>query len=103
MRIREQGVCKDIHCKSVVLAAGGFSSNAEMRAKYLGKGWDLVKVRGTRHNTGEVLNMALQLGAQSVGEWSGLHCTQIDWSAAQMGGGLSTDRKSYLYGRLFSS
>ena len=101
--VRGPGGSKDIHCKSVILAAGGFSANAEMRTKYLGKGWDLVKVRGTRHNTGEILNMALQLGAQPVGEWSGQHCTQIDWSAAPVAGGLSTDRKSYTYSILVNT
>ena len=38
--------------KAVVLACGGFESSAEMRARYLGPGWDLAKVRGTRYNTG---------------------------------------------------
>ena len=32
---------------TVVLASGGFESNPEMRLRYLGPGWDLVKVRGT--------------------------------------------------------
>lgn len=100
---RGAGVSKDIHCKAVIMAAGGFSSNAEMRTKYLGKGWDLVKVRGTKHNTGEILNLALQLGAQSVGEWSGQHCTQIDWGAPAVAGGLSTDRKSYTFGILVNT
>ena len=42
----------EIRAKAVVLACGGFESNAEMRARYLGPGWDLAKVRGTRYNTG---------------------------------------------------
>ena len=37
---------EDIHARSVVLAAGGFEANAEMRCRYLGPGWELVKVRG---------------------------------------------------------
>ena len=38
---------------AVVLASGGFEANAEMRTRYLGPDWELAKVRGTRHNTGE--------------------------------------------------
>ena len=35
------------------------SEPAEMRARYLGPNADLMKVRGSRHDTGEVLMMAL--------------------------------------------
>src|SRR4029079_7603711 len=57
----------DISSHAVVLAAGGFEANPEMRARYLGTGWDLVKVRGSRYNTGAVLNFALECGAQPSG------------------------------------
>jgi len=57
---------EDIPCRSVVLACGGFESNPEMRVRYLGPGWDLCRVRGTRHNTGDGINMALAIGAQSL-------------------------------------
>src|SRR5712691_9032013 len=42
----------EIRAGAVVLACGGFESNPEMRARYLGPGWDLAKVRGTRFNMG---------------------------------------------------
>ena len=41
-----------INARSIVLACGGFESNPEMRARYLGPGWDLARVRGTKHNMG---------------------------------------------------
>jgi tricarballylate dehydrogenase len=37
-----------VRSRAVVLACGGYESNPEMRARYLGQNWDLVKVRGTR-------------------------------------------------------
>ena len=43
---------------------GGFEANAEWRTRYLGPGWDLAKVRGTRFNTGDGIRMALDIGAQ---------------------------------------
>ncbi|MBI5446503.1 MAG: FAD-dependent tricarballylate dehydrogenase TcuA [Deltaproteobacteria bacterium] len=66
-----------IEAKSVILACGGFEANPEMRRRYLGEGWDLVKVRGTRYNTGDGLNMAFALGAQSCGHWGGCHASIV--------------------------
>ena len=42
-----EGEKSEIRWKAVVLACGGFESNAEMRARYLGPGYELAKVRGT--------------------------------------------------------
>lgn len=71
--------------KAVVLASGGFESNAEWRARYLGPGWDLAKVRGTRFNTGDGLRMALDIGASAAGNWSGAHAVAWDLSAPEFG------------------
>src|SRR5918994_627950 len=53
----------EIRAGAVVLACGGFESNPELRARYLGPGWDLAKIRGTRFNMGDGLMMALRVGA----------------------------------------
>jgi len=71
-----------IRSKAVVLACGGFESNPEMRARYLGQNWDLVKVRGTRYNTGDGIKMATDIGASPFGHWSGCHASVIDAEAA---------------------
>jgi tricarballylate dehydrogenase len=63
---------------SIILCAGGFQANPEMRARYLGPNADLMKVRGSRHDTGEVLMMSLALGAKAAGHWQGAHATPID-------------------------
>ena len=55
VRVRRHGRFVDLRAKAVVLACGGFEANAEMRARYLGPGWDLAKVRGSRYNTGQGL------------------------------------------------
>ena len=51
---------EDVAARTVVLACGGFESNPELRLRYLGEGWDLVKVRGTRFNMGTMLMQALR-------------------------------------------
>ena len=74
-----------IRSPAVVLACGGFQSNAEWRTKYLGAGWVLVKVRGTRFNTGDGIRMALEIGAQSFGNWSSAHAVPWDLNAPPYG------------------
>jgi tricarballylate dehydrogenase len=77
VRIVSSGVEEDIGAKAVVLASGGFEANREWRTRYLGPGWDMAKVRGTRYNTGDGIRMALDIGAQAYGQWSGCH--SVSW------------------------
>ena len=39
VRVKYQGKTTQVDAKAVVLAAGGFQANPEMRARYLGPGW----------------------------------------------------------------
>ena len=75
----------DIRAKAVVLASGGFEANTEWRTRYLGPGWDLAPVRGTRFNTGDGIRMALDIGAMSTGNWSGCHAVGWDRNAPPFG------------------
>src|SRR5258707_6479715 len=75
----------EIRARSTVLAAGGFQANAEWRTRYLGPGWDLAKVRGTRFNTGDGIRMALEAGAMPYGNWSGCHAVGWDRNAPEFG------------------
>ncbi|MQF69301.1 FAD-binding dehydrogenase [SAR202 cluster bacterium AD-804-J14_MRT_500m] len=86
---------------SVVLACGGFEANAEMRTRYLGPGWELAKVRGVPYNTGDGIRMALDVGAQSHGHWSGCHAVAWDLNAPPYGDRTVTDlfqKHSYPFG-----
>lgn len=76
---------EQIAARAVVLASGGFEADPQRRAAYLGPNWDLAKVRGTPYNTGEVLQLALDAGAQPYGHWSGCHAIQWDAGAPPTG------------------
>jgi tricarballylate dehydrogenase len=85
VRVRHDETLRDIRAKAVVLAAGGFQANPEWRTRYLGPGWDLAKVRGTRYNTGDGIRMALDIGASPCGNWSGCHAVQWEMNAPEFG------------------
>ncbi len=77
IEVRRDGRTQLIETSAVVLAAGGFQANPEWRTRYLGPGWDLAKVRGSRYNTGDGIRMALDIGAMPWGNWSGCHA--VGW------------------------
>lgn len=85
VEVRHNGSRSLISSPNVVLASGGFEANSEWRARYLGPGWDLAKVRGSRFNTGDGIRMALEIGASSAGHWSGCHAVQWDRNAPEVG------------------
>lgn len=71
---------------AVILASGGFEASEEMRVKYMGPNWQAAKVRGTPHNTGDGLTMAINAGAAEYGLYSGCHATPMDLHMADFGG-----------------
>lgn len=91
---------------AVVLACGGFEANPAWRARYLGPGWDLAKVRGTRFNTGDGIRMAIELGAANRGNWSGCHAVAWDLNAPEFGDlavGDGFQKHSYPFGILVNN
>lgn len=88
----------ELHAPSVIACSGGFQANPEMRARYLGANADLMKVRGSRHDTGEVLQMLLALGAQPAGQWQGAHVSPIDADAPAVESGFPARRYAYCWG-----
>ncbi len=95
----------DLFAPAIITCAGGFQANPEMRARYLGENADLMKVRGSKHNTGEVLQMFLALGAKAAGHWQGAHASPIDAAAPNFetpvhadGRGNTMNRYDYCHG-----
>jgi tricarballylate dehydrogenase len=85
VELRRNGITVRVPASAVVLASGGFEANAEWRTRYLGPGWDLARVRGTRFNTGGGIAMALDIGASPCGNWSGCHAVGWDRNAPEFG------------------
>lgn len=81
----QDGKSLTLEAGAVILASGGFHANAEWRARYLGKDWDLTKVRGSRFNTGDGIAMALEAGAMPYGHWSGCHSVAYEVNAPEFG------------------
>ena len=106
VRVRKEGRTVEVRAKAVVLAGGGFQSNPEWRARYLGPGWELAKVRGTRFNTGDVIRMALDIGAAPVGNWSGCHAVGWERNAPEFGDlavGDQFQKHSYPFGIMLNA
>ena len=62
----------------VVIAGGGFEASEALRVKPLGPHMKSPILRGTRHNTGEGLTMAMDIGAQPAGDWGDFHSAVLD-------------------------
>jgi tricarballylate dehydrogenase len=106
VRVRRDGAAQELRAKSVVLACGGFEANAEWRTRYLGPGWDLAKVRGSRFNTGDGIRMALAIGGSPRGNWSGCHAVQWEMNAPEFGDlavGDQFQKHSYPFGILVNA
>ncbi|SOC41415.1 FAD-dependent tricarballylate dehydrogenase TcuA [Ureibacillus acetophenoni] len=85
VKVLRQGEEVTVEAKSVVLACGSFEANKNLRSKYLGTEWEAAIVRGTEFNTGDGIEMALEVGAQKFGEWDGCHSIGTDFNAPKVG------------------
>jgi tricarballylate dehydrogenase len=106
VQVRQLDGTVTIGAKAVVLASGGFEANAEWRTRYLGPGWDLAKVRGSRFNMGDGIRMALDIGAQPFGNWSGGHAVGWDRNAPEFGDltvGDNFQKHSYPWGIMINA
>jgi tricarballylate dehydrogenase len=106
VRVKRAGRSTEVRARCVVLAGGGFQSNPEWRARYLGPNWELAKVRGTRYNTGDVIRMALDIGAAPAGNWSGCHAVGWERNAPEFGDlavGDAFQKHSYPFGIMLNA
>ncbi|SNR46354.1 FAD-dependent tricarballylate dehydrogenase TcuA [Halorubrum vacuolatum] len=86
---------------AVVVAAGGYESSEEKRTRYYGSDYDAIKVRGSRYNTGEGIDMVLDAGGRATGQWGGAHMALIDSASPDYEGGANRV-DGYQYGVLLN-
>ncbi|MEF8843517.1 MAG: FAD-dependent tricarballylate dehydrogenase TcuA [Haloarculaceae archaeon] len=87
--------------EAVILAAGDYGSSKERRTRYYGPGYGNMKVRGSRYNTGEAVDAAMDVGAKSDGEWGDAHMAIIDAQSPDVEGGI-TRIDGYQYGLILN-
>jgi tricarballylate dehydrogenase len=80
VEIAGEGAERRVDADAVVLACGGFQGNPEMMRERFGAGADGIRLisPGTRFNTGDGIRIALDAGADSSGDWNGMHIEPID-------------------------
>lgn len=81
---------KNITARSVVVAAGGFQSNPGWMRNAWGAAADNFLIRGTPYNTGTLLKILLDLGAESIGDPTQAHMVPIDARSPKYDGGIVT-------------
>ncbi len=100
--VRDDDSIHEIAGRAVILGCGGFEANVQMRTQHIGPLVGAAKVRGTPHNQGDGLRMAMSdMGAMPWGQWSGCHATPISADWGNFAPRELTDRSnrlSYLYG-----
>ena len=80
LAVEQDGTRRTLPADAVVLACGGFQGNSEMMRAHFGERAKSMRLisPGTRFNTGDGIEIALRLGADKSGDWSGMHCEPID-------------------------
>ncbi|MHB1709090.1 MAG: FAD-dependent tricarballylate dehydrogenase TcuA [Thermoplasmataceae archaeon] len=89
---------ESVEVGSVVIASGGFEANLEWLAEYWGNATRNFIVRGSRHNTGEMLRMLMDLNAKTVGKLNRFHSVAVDARSPKYDGGIITRIDSIPFG-----
>jgi tricarballylate dehydrogenase len=89
-RVRRDRQRFEIEARVLIAAAGGFEANIGWLKEYWGEAADNFRIRGTPHNTGDVLRALLDAGATPVGDPKQCHAVAIDGRAPKFDGGIAT-------------
>lgn len=75
-----EGLLRTLHATAVVIASGGFEGNHRMLTQYLGvRACDMPVISpGTGNNRGEGILMALEVGADTAGQFDMAHIEPTD-------------------------
>ena len=87
-----------VRARAVIVCSGGFQASGRLRAAHLGPDVRRAVVRGSRHDTGEVVEALLRRGADRAGSWDLAVITPVDADSAPVEAGNRMNRYSYPYG-----
>jgi tricarballylate dehydrogenase len=90
LTVRTRDGTEQIGTHAIVLAAGGFEANLDWLRAAWGDAARNFIVRGTPHNTGTILRLALDAGAAPIGDPAECHAVAVDGRAPQFDGGIVT-------------
>ena len=84
--------------RALVVAAGGFEANIEWLREVWGSAADNFIIRGTPYNTGKILRLMLDAGAEPIGDPRQCHAIAVDARAPRFDGGIVTRLDSLPFG-----
>ena len=85
-----------VRARAVIVCSGGFQAGERLRARHLGLARAVV--RGSRHDTGELLEVLVARGAARAGSWGEAVISPVDADSPPVEGGNRMNRYSYPYG-----
>jgi tricarballylate dehydrogenase len=88
--VKHGGQIDTVRARAIVLAAGGFEANLDWLREIWGPAADNFIVRGTPYNTGRLLRLMLDAGAQPVADPRECHAIAVDARAPRFDGGIVT-------------
>jgi tricarballylate dehydrogenase len=97
-QVRMGDATRTLTAKAVVIAAGGYEANIEWLREAWGDAADNFIIRGTPYNTGTLLRLMLDAGAQSIGDPTQCHAVAVDARAPRFDGGIVTRLDSVPFG-----
>ena len=96
--VRAGGRTEEIGGRALVVAAGGFEANIEWLREAWGSAADNFIIRGTPYNTGRLLRLMLDAGAEPIGDPRQCHAIAVDARAPRFDGGIVTRLDSLPFG-----
>jgi tricarballylate dehydrogenase len=96
--VRKNGGTYKVSGHALVVAAGGFEANIEWLREVWGSAADNFIIRGTPYNTGKILRLMLDAGAEPIGDPRQCHAIAVDARAPRFDGGIVTRLDSLPFG-----
>jgi len=96
--VQLHGRTEEVAGRALVVAAGGFESNIDWLREVWGSAADNFIIRGTPYNTGRILRLMLDAGAEPIGDARQCHAIAVDARAPRFDGGIVTRLDSLPFG-----